>query len=560
MSEPQSAPIDPEPTPAPTKPSLRERAREWLDDWRQTDWEVVRTLLFRETLLTVRSRAWARLLAWYAAAVAFLALVPGFYRLVPDRWHQPSSAWWFRAWVLVVAFLLFFVVSGWTRQRVARELRGGALEEIVLTGSGPADILLGKVLATLAVAGTLALATLPALLFAAAWGGASGAAVLRVLLTLTLAAYLGLGIGLEALFRQDGTASNLGSAWNWYWLTGVLGAIGSFTQQFCAAGSLLRYPQRWFLAYNPLSTLLSAAGYRPHNWLIGFVVFVAFVSAVTLANLRLLRREWAHGADRVQTAGTLAGLIRAGKRGDRSPDFGSGPLPAWERRFGARIRMDDVALGILIGALIAFTLAAVITGAWGIAGRWCFALFFWLTCLVGAQNGCAALAHDRTLNRWSELALLPLPNAELLRGKLLPQWQDWRLLAAGAALGLLTAAIAGGGGPEWLVWSAAALILLPCAATLLGAVLGVLSPSQGEAHFRVSCAFGLLPLLLFAGGLAGLAPDPAALLSPPAAALDSALTGRVPSTAWLGLLLYTAAGALALLALTARLRDWVLAE
>jgi hypothetical protein len=560
MSEPKSAPADPASTPAPKKPSLRERGREWLDDWRQTDWEVVRTLLLRETLLTVRSRAWARLLAWYAAAVSFLALVPGFYRLVPGRWLHPTDAWWFRAWVLVVAILLFFVVSGWTRRRVARELRGGALEEIVLTGSGPADILLGKVLATLAVAGTLALATLPALLFAAAWGGAESVAVVRVLLTLTLAAYLGLGVGLEALFRQDGTASNLGSAWNWYWLTGVLGAIGSFTQQFCAAGGLLRYPQRWFLAYNPLSALLAAAGYRPQHWVIGFGVFLIFVTAVTLGNLRLLRREWAHGADRVQAAGTLAGLIRAGKREDRAPDLGSDPLPAWERRFGARIRMDDLALGILIAVLIAFTLAAAITGAWGIAGRCCFALFFWLTCLVAAQNGCVALAHDRTHDRWPELALLPLGNWQLLRGKLVPQWEEWRLPALAAAVGLLPAAVAGGGGPAWIAWSALALILLPCAATLLGALLGVLSPSQGEAHFRVSCAFGLLPLLLFAGGLAGLAPDPAALLSPPAAALDSALSGRVPSTAWLGLLLYTAAGAFSLWALSTRLRDWVLAD
>lgn len=543
------------PTAEPEEPAPPKRS--WREELQDVDWLVVRSLLGREALLTLRSRAWARLLAWFAFGTALLALLPILYRLAPGHWHRPTGQGWLVIWSLGTALGLLTTVSAWTRRRISRELRAGALEEIVLTGSGPADILLGKAIATAWIAGLLVVVTLPPLLLATAIGGEGLDTVLRLSLTLGLSAYLGLCVGLEYSFRRPGSRSTFGRMWNWYYLLLLLGNLGRFGRL-----NFLTLPRQWFMRYNPVSTLLSATGTHLERWPVGLLVFLLLLLALTLINFRLLRREWSQAVDRVAAGSWFQRLLRprrARKNGDNLEpaepvNYGTNALATFEGRFGHRLRVPrwaEIVAGLVLVGLL-FVPDVTVT-------RWLFGMLLWLACLVAAHNGCAPFARERDRGGWEELALLPVGDRELVVGKLSAGVRTWLPIVGGALtcllMGYFRSPAAGFG---WLVWGMVALLLLPPAFTALGALFGLVNPASDEAHWRVAILSTGLPALLLTGHLSEFQLIGAEALSPLFAALSSAGTGTVGVVGWLGTVLYALAGMIVGWLVVTRVRNWAL--
>lgn len=557
----------PEPTapptpPAPPEAALGERAlpqRSWREDWQDVDWQVVRSLLGREAMLTLRSRAWTRLLAWFSFGTTLLALLPILYRMAPGHWLQPNNRTWLNVWTIGTALALLAAVSGWTRRRIARELRAGALEEIILTGSGPADILLGKSIATAWMAGLLVLVALPPGLLAAAVGGRGLDSLLRISLTLGCCAYLGLCVGLEASFRRPGSRSTFGRMWNWCYLLLFVGNLGRM-----ANWSVLALPRQWVVRYNPISTLFAATSARPERWKVGVALFGLMLVALTLINFRLLRSEWSQAGRRLDQESWWRRLFRPlrarmtskGEPNDPTHilDYGHNPLVAFERQFGHRVRVPRWAWVVL---------GLVVIGLWFVPSpvleRMLFGFLLWSACLLAAHNGCAPFAQERDRGGWEELALLPLTERELAFGKITPGLGVWLLPAAAAALTLLVGACRTRGTDSgWLAWGAVSLIVLPPAYAAYGALIGLLNHTSEEAHWRVALLSAGFPSLVLTGALAGLQLAGLEVIYPLFATFTGAVSGSIGPTAWVGTALYALAGAGAAWLVLTRLRTWAL--
>ena len=534
-------------------------------------------------MLTLRSRAWARLLAWFTFGTTLLALLPILYRMAPGHWHRPTNDAWLVIWTFGTALTLLATVSGWTRRRISRELRAGALEEIILTGSGPADILLGKSLATAWMAGLLVLVTLPPMLLATAVGGRGMDTMLRLALTLGLCAYLGLCVGLEYSFRRPGTRTSFGRLWNWYYLLLILGNVGRLGNW-----SFLSLPRQWMIRYNPASTLYAATLASSKRWPTGLLVFGLLLVILTLVNFRLLRREWSHAVNRaaagswfrrmfqpkrarppaipipasLATAPTqapsppVAGTVVKATPSDPTYllDYGRNPLIAFERQFGHRLRVPRwiwVVAGLaMIGSLF---------GPYPLMGRVWFGLLLWIACLAAAHSGCAPFAQERDRGGWEELALLPLSDRELALGKIVAGAGAWLPPMAAAGLILVVTALrTSAAGGEWLSWAAASALLLPPTYLALGAFLGLVNHASDEAQWRVAVLSTALPALLLTGYVSGFQLAGAEALCPLFAAWTAVPTGTAGLAAWAGTLLYAAAGAGAGWLVLNRLRVWAL--
>ncbi|MFN3651824.1 MAG: hypothetical protein ACK47B_19795 [Armatimonadota bacterium] len=537
--------------------SLRERWDDWRDEWRRVDWEIVRTLLVREALITVRSAAWMRLLAGFAALTVLLALLPGLHRSAPGHWTDPVSKAWLVYWAVGTAAALVAAVYHWTSRRVGRELRSGALDEILLTGTGPADILLAKALSAAGIAATLALTALPASLLMVAVAGQDGWALLRLWLTLGTFAYLGLYLGLESTLRGEGSASATYLAWVVFQTSAVCAAIGKMV-----GWSWLAFPRRAMNTFNPISTLLAAAGTRPERWPIGFIVCVVLLVVLTLIAFRLLRRDWAHAAHRAQKEGLWGKLQRSPRKWRLNVSdalapmvkveplrFGNRPVAELERELGSRIGILSIPW-LLMGMLsLVFILASV---KWNHLAPITFQVLLGVAAVATAHDAATSMAADRESGRWRDLVMLPAANWQLLRDKLQASWESAWVPSVGAVLELLIIARI----DSWEIatgsWMVVTLLLLPLSACLIGALIGVRSASVGQAQARSAVLFAGLPVALwFAQGSLGAA-GWLVVLNPLAAWSAGSLT-----LAWASTLLYAASGVTAMLLLNRKLRDWV---
>jgi hypothetical protein len=567
----------------PPEAKLGERAlpqRSWREELQDVDWQVVRSLLGREAMLTLRSRAWARLLAWFTFGTTLLALLPILYRMAPGHWHRPTNDAWLVIWTFGTALTLLATVSGWTRRRISRELRAGALEEIILTGSGPADILLGKSLATAWMAGLLVLVTLPPLLFATAVGGRGLDTVLRLSLTLGLCAYLGLCVGLEYSFRKPGTRTSFGRLWNWYYLLLILGNVGRLGNW-----TFLSLPRQWMIRYNPAATLYAATLSTSDRWPYGLALFGLLLVILTLINFRLLRREWSQAVNRAAAGSWFRRMfqpkrtrpavadpttlvmvplpnpqpaIPAAKAEPVDPtlilNYGRNPLVAFERQFGHRVRIRRWMW--IVAALLAIGVLCIPFAA---AGRILFGLLLWTACMLAAHNGCASFAQERDRSGWEELALLPLTDRDLVLGKITAGTEAWRPpMAAALVTVLVTALRAPGFGAAWLSWGLVSALLLPPAYLALGAFLGLINHASDEAHWRAALLSTGLPALLLTGYVSGFQLTGAEALCPLFASWSAVPSGAVGIAAWVGILLYAAAGVGAGWLVLTRLRAWAL--
>ncbi|MCC2668764.1 MAG: hypothetical protein K0Q72_1235 [Armatimonadetes bacterium] len=521
--------------------------KSWREELQEIDWGVVRTLIGQEALITIRSRAWTRLIAWFASGTILAALLPLFYRSAPGHWVTPPNRVWLVIWTGGTALALLAAVSGWTRRRISRELRAGSLDEILLTGSGPADILLGKVLATAGLALLLVIVAFPSALIAGAVGGQSLPAMLRLSLTLGFCAYLGLCVGMEYSFRSPGSRSSFSKLWTCFYVVLFLGNIARIVNW-----SFLAAPRRWIIAYNPVSTLFAATGSHSERWPIGITAFGVLLVVLTLVSFRLLRREWAQAAERAGEGSWLDRVFRpkvnretlAMNRGEKfhggalALEYRGNPIEVFERRFGHRLRVERwawVVLSLLAGILMVFPTASF--------SRLVFAAALWGACLLAAHNGCAPFARERESGRWEELCLLPLSDREIAGGKLLVGGKSWLYAVVIAAVALVPGSFwRVQPEPQWVLWSLVTLLVLPPSMGLLGALLGLLTHSAEEAHWRVSLLSTAVPALLLAGSLAGFQLQGAAAICPLFGAVESSPLGVLNPYAWAGTLLYAVCG------------------
>ncbi|MGV3721613.1 MAG: hypothetical protein ACO1SX_11945 [Actinomycetota bacterium] len=544
------AATDPEPeSEEPARPQ-----RSWREELADVDWEVVRSLWAREMLIAIRSRAWMRLLAWFAFGTALLALLPLLYRLAPGHWVTPGNFRWLQVWSMGTAVLLLAAVSGWTRRGIARELRGGALEEILLTGSGPADILLGKSLAAACLTSLLVLAAFPALILAVAIGGRDPFALPRLALTLACYAYMGLCLGLEYSFRQPGSSTTLSRMWSAIWLVMLIGNLARFAVNW----TWLAAPRKFLIAYNPISALMAAGGGRVERWPLGIALFLVLLILLTLVSFRLLRREWSEAAAKLDEGNWIRRALRP-RREEAAGETESRPvwdnaIRSFEETFGYRIRIPKWVW--IVTAVVASLLLLIPKPE---IGRSLFALFFWAAAATAAHNGCAAFARERETGRWEELALLPLTDREIAAGKISTGGRTWMGLALlGAGCLIASALWAGKANLDLWVWAAVSLIAVPWAMTRLGGLLGLITANAEEAQWRISLLSTALPTLLSMGALNGFQLDWASAISPGLAAVMSIAAGALPSSAWLGSTLYALLGAAAGWLVSTRLRHLAL--
>jgi hypothetical protein len=228
---------------------------------------------------------------------------------------------------------------------------------------------------------------------------------------------------------------------------------------------------------------------------------------------------------------------------------------AFERQFGHRLRVQRwvwVVAGVVV--LCWLGVSFVVAG-----GRLLFGLLLWLTCLIAGHNGCAPFAQERDQGGWEELALLPLSERELALGKIAPGISAWLLPLGATALSWCMAALRpAGAGVDWWCWGAVSLLLLPPSYAALGALLGLVSPTSDEAHWRLALITTGLPALLGTGALFGLQLIGAEAICPLFTALRSAGTATFGLAAWVGTLLYAVAGGVAAWLVSTRLRSWAL--
>jgi hypothetical protein len=274
---------------------------------------------------------------------------------------------------------------------------------------------------------------------------------------------------------------------------------------------------------------------------------VAILFLFTTANLRLLRRESTAAGE--PGDGLTTHLWLQKKTGSLLPDF-------WRTYGGRGEAMDYPGLPWLVLALGAY--ACVLIGlALTSALPWLFPVTLVLTAAVAAHVGGTVFTEIRTKGRWFDLALLPASDAELTRALLFPTRLLWiapmivGLLAVGITALLSPITTVGG-----IVWMAVNVLVLPPAAWVIGALLGVRSPSVPEVHWRTFVLFTALPVGLFAAAAFRLDVSWAAPVCPPAAALAVAATGVTPPIAWLGPLLYAVSASLTGWGLCHRLRKW----
>jgi len=546
----------------PQRWSVRDYFRELRADLAHIDWATVQSLFVREALLTVRSRLWPQLLFWFTASVGILALLPAFYRTVPGRWSHPGSHQWLVLWIVGTVLGLIAVIAWWTRQRISRELRGGAFEEILLTGSSPADILLAKALAAGVGAIFLTLAATPACLFACAAAGLGATEYLRLSVTLAVVAYTGLCIGVEAGFRKPGATSFFHEAWstaNRCWMIAVLAA--GYSGPGNTALRWLGYPKQWIVTYGPASLLLFQGRFA-NRWVVSLTLTATFLIILTLVNLRLLKRERPQAAELLDEESLWSQTLALRPVRESTTHivewYPGNPLANVERVLGYRNRIAPWFWQVLLVLLL-----AILAMPWSSVGRFLFAAFLWAACLLAAHNGCAPLAREREIDHWRELALTRLTDAELLQGKLLPGHGSWlgpaRIAGVGLVQALLWSTIAEKN-PAWAwgLWAGVTLLALPRASHMLGAALGARAPTSAAGRWRVDCLFALLPILMMSAAFGGLPVGWLTALSPLVPAAQAVAQPSVGPEAWAATGLYVAAGAAARWVLTHHLRAVVL--
>ena len=579
----------------------------------RADWDLILSLALRQVQITVRSRSWQRLTAWWVLYSGLGLIAAMLFRPTFGAWQSPTGITWFVGWGYAMQASLLLVMAYCTARCLARDLAAGRLDELLLTAATPADIALGSSLAYAVCSLWLVAALLPVSLFMAAVGGCGIAEALRMVLTIaptgTLGVGLGMGWGLLLSFRRTVLAAPI-SVW-WFFGPVVPWIVILAASKFLIAlwpllglipfgGDVMRVlfgGIRWVLVsllvhWNPLFAAAGAGGWsiesiathpavrsigagvgwEPH-WLTTFAALVGAtffmvwrsVEAVQQGLRTLVDRHprhsgidfWVHHSPRYFWQYTHRRRVMPTYDGDN-------PIAAFDMVFGHRVFLHPFFWCLSVLGFIHLSLWTLLVPRFG-AGTGTAAVMIPATLAVALMSGGVALsiAYERDQNRWPFLAMLPLTDFQIAAGKLVAALRSSAWLAIVAATMALVMGWRGAFDPEVTPWIALQVLLSPMAMAVVAAAISQATPSLAEAVWRwfllVTVPAALVALPYPIGGLDGWALP----FSPPLMVVALGTHGSDPMLlqhAQTSLLFQAVLAGTSLLVLSRCLRRWALPE
>ncbi len=525
------------------------------------DWRLVHEWVVREAFLVLRGPEWRRLVVGLAAPflVACLAFIAHPAQLVHRLHAGPDSG--LLAWVLGADAAFWYGVYRWSGGRMRRAARSGLPAELWLAGCGIRLVLLAQAIAHALLVGLLAVIWLPGVLLICAARGLTPDHAAAFCFTLFVSACLAVGGALAAAQAHPtrGAAQLLSE------FAGILvlsHGLAKLLPQFGWMSTV----SGWVFSYNPLAATFAAMGIHGQHWRVAVLVSAALSLFRLHASFRALPNDAPpeSGSNRVYREVPIIRITTwrewdgAAHSGRRELPVDS-PLEWWEQVAGTRVQFGAVIL--VPAALFApvFIFFSLLSSKVAMILYW---LGLWTAAGICAQNACAAAAGERENGRWPELLLTRIRAEEWMIAKLRRAWASAAAPMVVAAGSVVRASLAGGQ-PSWnrTVWALLATAIVPSAACVGGAVIGLRSRSAGEGYGRTAASTVGVTLLLAliaglgfpTGGAEWLWPIHTALLS-----LGTPGTAGMGPGAWVGLALWLAGAAIGWTTLRRRCREWAL--
>jgi ABC-type Na+ efflux pump permease subunit len=440
--------------------------------------------------------------AGLGAAVALALLIPLHRAYGEDTpGHYPPYFLIF-AVLIQLGLLLVSTRAVWASAR--RDIASGSLEELLLTGIQPAQLLAGKWAGTSLAALVWTVALLPAALLAAACSGTSLDVLPALLLGWAASASAGATIGTLFAFSERSAIATGGIWWGvfqgWLLFRFLLPRLTSgLGPAWVAVVRLVR-------DVDPLTLIPSALGRVPEPWgtKLLFTLGLEVVAITWLLcaehELPLLSR-----AKRSELDAPLLSLrpMRAwmmNRRRQSPVTYHRSVLFPFEQAHGWRLRISPPVWLLLLAPGLMLSLPLAILGHEAHAAA---TLLLPMEVAVGATiaglGAAASLAAEREQGRWTLLLCAPFSTGEIVRAKWQAAWlETWPLWPA-AAVHTLLLCLTGA-----LPWAslAFALLAVPVAAGAAAAVVmaACATASSLTAAQQRAVLLLLLPPLIAAGG------------------------------------------------------------
>lgn len=369
-----------------------------------------------------------------------------------------------------------------------RDLAAGSLEELLLTGIQPEQLLAGKWAGAMLAGWIWAVSLIPVALLAAAFTGASLTLLFPLLLAWGASASAGATLAALLVLSGRSAAATGGTGWmifqTWLLLRFLLPRLGA--GQGPGWASLMRVVQD----VDPL-TLVPAALGRSHEPWWAKLLFLAALEAAALAWLLLAEHEWPLLARPRNSDGDAPLLslrpMRAWMTARRSgtATYHRGAIFPFEQAHGWRLRISPPVWLLLLAPALMLALPLAILGRDAhFAARLLVPVEIALAAGISGLGAAASLAAEREQGRWALLLCAPFTTGEVVRAKWRAAWlETWPLWPAALAHTLLLCACGA------LPWAAllTAGVAVPLAAGLAAAgvlLVSATAPSLAAAQQR----------------------------------------------------------------------------
>ena len=385
-----------------------------------------------------------------------------------------------------------------------RDIASGSLEELLLTGIQPEQLLVGKWAGTSLAAAVWTAALLPSALLAAAWSGASTAVLLPLLLCWAVSASAGAAAGALLALSERSVATTGGIGWaivqGWLLFRLLMPRMGSGLGP--AWTSLLRLLQD----VDPL-TLVPAAIGRVHEPWWAKLLFLLGGEAVAITWL-LVTEHPSPLASRPRRSEAEAPLLSLrpmrgwmmGRRNRGAATYDRSVLFPFEQVHGWRLRVSPPVWLLLLAPCLMLSLPLAILGREAHAAATLLVpLEIAVAATIAGLGAAASLAAEREQGRWALLLCAPFTTGEIVRAKWQAAWREtWPLWPAAAVHTLLLCA---SGALPWAALPLAALAVPVAAGAAAAAALlaCALAPSLTAAQQRALVLLMLPPLVAAIG-------------------------------------------------------------
>jgi len=352
--------------------------------------------------------------------------------------------------------------------------------------------------------GMWTLALLPAVLFAAAFTGASFGVILPLLLSWAVSASAGAALGALLAFSERSVAATGGIWWGvfqgWLLLRFLMPRMGAGLGP--AWSSLLRLTQD----LDPLTLVPAAIGRVHEPW---WVKLLCLLGAEAVAITWLLCTE--HDLPRLtrtQSSETDAPLLSlrpmrawvTSRRTRAAATYDRSVLFPFEQAHGWRLRISPPVWLLLLAPGLMLSLPLAILGREAHAAATVLVpLEIALAATISGLGAAASLAAEREQGRWALLLCAPFTTSEIVRAKWQAAWlETWPLWPAAATHTVLLCAT---GALSWSALPVAAFAVPIAAGAAAGAVMTACAtaPSLTAAQQRALLLLLVPPLIAAAG-------------------------------------------------------------